>query len=170
MPVNPPKFDMIEDMSNLTYLNDATVLWNMKERFANKLIYVSTTCTETGPAYGCHMVDTAWYIVDPFPYWNKLRRWGQFTIPSRLQTRHLLSQYAKLCIFQLPLIFHRLTRAFSVLPLIPTVDFLFTLLEWLRCIEAKDELKCLRMYSRCLTVLTLTCSTVRNILSTTFLF
>ncbi len=39
--VNPPKFDKMEDMSNLTYLNDATVLWNLKDRYYNKLIYVS---------------------------------------------------------------------------------------------------------------------------------
>ena len=27
-------------MSNLTYLNDATVLWNLKDRYYTKLIYV----------------------------------------------------------------------------------------------------------------------------------
>ena len=30
-------------MSNLTYLNDATVLWNLKDRYYHKLIYVSLT-------------------------------------------------------------------------------------------------------------------------------
>ena len=40
--VNPPKFDKMEDMSNLTYLNDATILWNLKDRYYSKLIYVST--------------------------------------------------------------------------------------------------------------------------------
>jgi hypothetical protein len=38
--VNPPKFDMCEDMSGLTYLNDASVLWNLKARYVEKLIYV----------------------------------------------------------------------------------------------------------------------------------
>lgn len=28
-------------MSNLTYLNDASVLWNLKARYVNQLIYVS---------------------------------------------------------------------------------------------------------------------------------
>ena len=37
--VNPPKFDCCEDMSNLTYLNDASVLWNLKIRYVNELIY-----------------------------------------------------------------------------------------------------------------------------------
>lgn len=39
--VNPPKFEKCEDMSNLTYLNDASVLYNLKERYYSNLIYVS---------------------------------------------------------------------------------------------------------------------------------
>ena len=39
--VNPPKFERCEDMSNLTYLNDASVLHNLKARYVAKLIYVS---------------------------------------------------------------------------------------------------------------------------------
>ena len=41
--VNPPKFEKCEDMSNLTYLNEASVLWNLKSRYQSKLIYVSNT-------------------------------------------------------------------------------------------------------------------------------
>ncbi len=37
--VNPPKFDCCDDMSNLTYLNDASVLWNLRIRYVNELIY-----------------------------------------------------------------------------------------------------------------------------------
>ena len=37
--VNPPKFEKCEDMSNLTYLNDASVLYNLKARYVTKLIY-----------------------------------------------------------------------------------------------------------------------------------
>merc|ERR1719418_23921 len=37
--VNPPKFEMCEDMANLTFLNDASVFWNLKVRFCAKLIY-----------------------------------------------------------------------------------------------------------------------------------
>ena len=39
--VNPPKFEKCEDMSNLTYLNEASVLHNLKARYQAKLIYVS---------------------------------------------------------------------------------------------------------------------------------
>ena len=38
--VNPPKFEKCEDMSNLTYLNEASVLHNLRARYQAKLIYV----------------------------------------------------------------------------------------------------------------------------------
>jgi len=37
--VNPPKFEKCEDMSNLTFLNDASVLYNLKTRYQAELIY-----------------------------------------------------------------------------------------------------------------------------------
>ncbi|XP_049524314.1 myosin heavy chain, muscle-like isoform X12 [Dermacentor silvarum] len=37
--VNPPKYEKCEDMSSLTYLNDASVLHNLKERYYCHLIY-----------------------------------------------------------------------------------------------------------------------------------
>lgn len=37
--VNPPKFNKVEDMSDLTYLNDASVLFNLKERYYAGMIY-----------------------------------------------------------------------------------------------------------------------------------
>ncbi|XP_077289741.1 myosin heavy chain isoform X31 [Arctopsyche grandis] len=37
--VNPPKYEKCEDMSNLTYLNDASVLHNLKQRYYHQLIY-----------------------------------------------------------------------------------------------------------------------------------
>lgn len=39
--VNPPKYEKVEDMADLTYLNDAAVLHNLKQRYYAKLIYVS---------------------------------------------------------------------------------------------------------------------------------
>lgn len=40
--MNPPKFDKVEDMAELTCLNEASVLHNIKERYYSGLIYVST--------------------------------------------------------------------------------------------------------------------------------
>ena len=42
-PMNPPKFDKIEDMAMMTHLNEASVLYNLKERYAAWMIYVSIT-------------------------------------------------------------------------------------------------------------------------------
>ena len=40
--MNPPKFEKIDDMANLTYLNEASVLHNLRARYFQGLIYVST--------------------------------------------------------------------------------------------------------------------------------
>lgn len=40
--MNPPKFEKTEDMSNLTFLNDASVLHNLRARYGTMLIYVSS--------------------------------------------------------------------------------------------------------------------------------
>ncbi|XP_048508132.1 myosin heavy chain, muscle isoform X15 [Athalia rosae] len=37
--VNPPKFERSEDMADLTFLNEASVLHNLKQRYFNKMIY-----------------------------------------------------------------------------------------------------------------------------------
>lgn len=41
--MNPPKFDKVEDMADLTCLNEACVLHNIKDRYYSGLIYVSTS-------------------------------------------------------------------------------------------------------------------------------
>uniref|UniRef100_A0A8B9LLC5 Myosin, heavy chain 7B, cardiac muscle, beta b n=1 Tax=Astyanax mexicanus TaxID=7994 RepID=A0A8B9LLC5_ASTMX len=38
-PMNPPKFDMIEDMAMLTHLNEASVLFNLRRRYSFWMIY-----------------------------------------------------------------------------------------------------------------------------------
>ncbi|XP_030645536.1 myosin heavy chain, fast skeletal muscle-like [Chanos chanos] len=38
-PMNPPKFDKIEDMAMMTHLNEPCVLFNLKERYAAWMIY-----------------------------------------------------------------------------------------------------------------------------------
>lgn len=43
--VNPPKYEKCEDMSNLTFLNDPSVLHNLRQRYYAKLIYVSIVVT-----------------------------------------------------------------------------------------------------------------------------
>jgi myosin heavy subunit len=37
--MNPPKFDLVEDMAELTHLNEASVVHNLKLRYLSNLIY-----------------------------------------------------------------------------------------------------------------------------------
>lgn len=39
--MNPPKYDKIEDMAMMTHLHEPAVLYNLKERYAAWMIYVS---------------------------------------------------------------------------------------------------------------------------------
>lgn len=38
--MNPPKYEKTEDMANLTFLNDASVLHNLRQRYYSMMIYV----------------------------------------------------------------------------------------------------------------------------------
>jgi myosin protein heavy chain len=38
--VNPPKFNLADDMADLTYLNEASVIHNLRQRYESDLIYV----------------------------------------------------------------------------------------------------------------------------------
>lgn len=40
-PMNPPRFDLLEDLAMMTHLNEATVLHNLRQRYARWMIYVS---------------------------------------------------------------------------------------------------------------------------------
>ena len=39
--MNPVKFEKFEDMANLTYLNEAGILYNLEARYKSSYIYVS---------------------------------------------------------------------------------------------------------------------------------
>ena len=39
--MNPPKFEKVEDMAELSFLNEASVLHNLTDRYYSGLIYVS---------------------------------------------------------------------------------------------------------------------------------
>ncbi|XP_059908426.1 myosin heavy chain, fast skeletal muscle-like [Gadus macrocephalus] len=61
--MNPPKYDKIEDMAMMTYLNEASVLYNLKERYAAWMIYTYSGlfCATVNPykwlpVYDSHVV------------------------------------------------------------------------------------------------------------------
>jgi len=39
--MNPPKFEKTDDMANLTFLNEASVLHNLRQRYYAMMIYVT---------------------------------------------------------------------------------------------------------------------------------
>lgn len=39
--MNPPKFDRVEDIADLTFLNEASVIHNLRLRYGSGAIYVS---------------------------------------------------------------------------------------------------------------------------------
>jgi myosin heavy chain 9/10/11/14 len=43
-PVNPKKYDKTADMADLTYLNEPSVMHNLRQRYYSGLIYVGHTC------------------------------------------------------------------------------------------------------------------------------
>jgi myosin protein heavy chain len=50
--VNPPKFDLVEDMAELTHLNNASVVHNLRIRYLSNWIYVI-----------CLNVDLLWFVL-----------------------------------------------------------------------------------------------------------
>lgn len=56
--MNPPKFSKVEDMAELTCLNEASVLHNLKDRYYSGLIYVSTNY---GIPYSANSAEFIWF-------------------------------------------------------------------------------------------------------------
>ncbi|XDV23169.1 hypothetical protein PO909_027868 [Leuciscus waleckii] len=58
--MNPPKFDKIEDMAMMTHLNEPTVLYNLKERYAAWMIYTYSGlfCVTVNPYKWLPVYDT----------------------------------------------------------------------------------------------------------------
>jgi myosin heavy subunit len=54
--MNPPKFDKVEDMAELTCLNEASVLHNIKDRYYSGLIYVSVDMISNLFTPNCHVI------------------------------------------------------------------------------------------------------------------
>lgn len=54
--MNPPRFNKVEDMAELTCLNEASVLHNLKDRYYSGLIYVSKLILF------CHLTNTKFKV------------------------------------------------------------------------------------------------------------
>lgn len=71
--MNPPKFSKVEDMAELTCLNEASVLHNLKERYYSGLIYVSGrgSVWVGGPRTHLHKWAGLYKVGGPRTYLNK---------------------------------------------------------------------------------------------------
>ncbi|XP_067104146.1 myosin heavy chain, fast skeletal muscle [Osmerus mordax] len=60
-PMNPPKYDKIEDMAMMTHLNEPAVLYNLKERYAAWMIYTYSGlfCVTVNPYKWLPVYDSA---------------------------------------------------------------------------------------------------------------
>ena len=61
---NPVKFEKIEDMANMTFLNEASVLWNLRQRYECFMIYtysglfcVTVNPYKMLPVYNSYIID-----------------------------------------------------------------------------------------------------------------
>lgn len=90
--MNPPKFNKVEDMAELTCLNEASVLHNLKDRYYSGLIYVSLRrhihthrskalflCTHQRSCL------TVTFLSYPDVLWSLLRGGQPIQVPAHLQ-------------------------------------------------------------------------------------
>ena len=56
---NPPKYELLEDLANMTYLSEASVVYNLSERYVRFLIYTYSgkfdqpACILNAPDHTC---------------------------------------------------------------------------------------------------------------------
>lgn len=101
--VNPPKYEKCEDMSNLTYLNDASVLYNLKQRYYHKLIYVSQEVFVLKEC--CTPCCTSFFFFNPYQLITPLT-WHVTQAGSGTATQASLAVYAMNFALTLNLIFN----------------------------------------------------------------
>lgn len=70
--MNPPKFDMMEDMAMLTHLNEASVLFNLRRRYSMWMIYVSAA-RQTCPRlyFGTKLAGALYWLINFFLFCNR---------------------------------------------------------------------------------------------------
>ena len=80
--MNPPKFAKVEDMAELTCLNEASVLHNLKDRYYSGLIYVSIHINRATSSPSPHqhplksrckkfVIQLVWQIIYPLADWQR---------------------------------------------------------------------------------------------------
>jgi myosin protein heavy chain len=87
--VNPPKFNMAEDMADLTYLNEASVIHNLRQRYENDLIYVRSRVIKLIVDLLGSVPGRRQSVQDASHLWLRLHRRLQRKASRRYKTPHL---------------------------------------------------------------------------------
>lgn len=61
--MNPPKFDRVDDIADLTFLNEASVVHNLRLRYGSGAIYVSNVVNLHETILDVGTVDLFWLIL-----------------------------------------------------------------------------------------------------------
>uniref|UniRef100_A0A8D3EG54 Myosin-7B n=1 Tax=Scophthalmus maximus TaxID=52904 RepID=A0A8D3EG54_SCOMX len=87
-PMNPPKYDKIEDMAMMTHLNEASVLYNLKERYAAWMIYTYSGlfCATVNPYKWLPVYDTE--VVSAY------RGKKRMEAPPHIFSKYMLNSYS----------------------------------------------------------------------------
>ena len=72
--MNPPKFDRVDDIADLTFLNEASVVHNLRLRYGSGVIYVSVTRAHGSVMRGPLRALAAHTILNTFirAFWEQL--------------------------------------------------------------------------------------------------
>ena len=84
--MNPPKFDRVEDIADLTFLNEASVVHNLRLRYGSGAIYVRLWFYPV--ALYLPLADLLWTILGchkPIPTSTLVLRSHRSTIPGKAQ-------------------------------------------------------------------------------------
>ena len=65
---NPPKFDRVDDIADLSFLNEASVVHNLRLRYGSGAIYVSPRCSASDTLFTTEQTYSGLFLVAINPY------------------------------------------------------------------------------------------------------
>jgi myosin protein heavy chain len=65
---NPPKFDRVDDIADLSFLNEASVVHNLRLRYGSGAIYVSPRCFASDIVFTAEQTYSGLFLVAINPY------------------------------------------------------------------------------------------------------